>query len=113
MSEKLKPCPFCGDSVHTYSSVVGINYVACFNCGASGPSMGEGGCHERWNRRATTEYRAAPVNKVTPPWEEILGVPTVRVAETTLKAYAASINSRIDGAEERIAKLERKASVMK
>ena len=62
---KLKPCPFCGESVVYYppedlNSIFtiqsdGTMLVDCFYCGASGPvAPNEVDAIAAWNRRATT-----------------------------------------------------------
>jgi len=58
MSEKLKPCPFCGsDNVRAWD-----NSVTCRECDASGPDLGHcvgDKCREAsivaWNTRHTEE----------------------------------------------------------
>ena len=52
MSEKLKPCPFCGSKyVYTHHYIMVISKI-CPMCGATGPSAKtEDEAEELWNRR--------------------------------------------------------------
>ena len=34
MSDKLKPCPFCGNSVRRVIVLMGLNFFKCSTCGA-------------------------------------------------------------------------------
>ncbi len=53
MSEKLKPCPFCGHDASVFG-VCGVVKVLCSNCGAStGPRLSIKCAIEDWNRRAS------------------------------------------------------------
>ena len=60
MSEKLKPCPFCGSSNVDWFRSFGdpstnenIVNVQCINCGAQGASkLGEKNAIDVWNKRA-------------------------------------------------------------
>lgn len=55
MSEKLKPCPFCGgNKVETRTDDEGISwYIFCNNCGAMcGYALSEDEVVKAWNRRA-------------------------------------------------------------
>lgn len=60
MSEKLKPCPFCGsEKVHICSDAVGNFYAWCGPCNArTCKKSTKDEAIERWNRRA--EPPAAP-----------------------------------------------------
>ena len=57
MSEKLKPCPFCGTKEGAELSLVvdsmfGTRRAHCWNCGASGPAKRqEENAIAAWNRR--------------------------------------------------------------
>jgi len=53
MSEKLKPCPFCG-ATSAYVAYDYGDYVSCPECGAAGPHRlraKEKGAIVAWNRR--------------------------------------------------------------
>ena len=57
MSEKLKPCPFCGNkdvSVVNGDVYYGRRsaYVCCYKCGTRGPTGYNGDAVTKWNRRA-------------------------------------------------------------
>jgi len=51
--QDIKPCPFCG-SAEAFSSKtpMGNTYIHCNGCGADGPSRGEIGAIDLWNKRA-------------------------------------------------------------
>ena len=58
MSEKLKPCPFCGDEAMerevTYHNT--RYYIQCTKCGAgSAFSLSEQGAIDAWNTRAISD----------------------------------------------------------
>lgn len=56
MSEKLKPCPFCGHEPYVFGGG-GIVEVVCPNCQASsGPRLSPQSAIKDWNRR-TNEGR--------------------------------------------------------
>ena len=56
MSEKLKPCPFCGsDDLEMEGSIMSSYYVRCRKCGAGGGVMfpdNEENAVKMWNARA-------------------------------------------------------------
>ena len=59
MSDKLKPCPFCGEEafVHMLGNEIAKGYyIACDECGAKTRVFGyEAEAIEAWNRRVATE----------------------------------------------------------
>lgn len=54
MSEKLKPCPFCGRQVIGSNNFDGDYFLVCLSCYATGPAMrgSRKGTRKAWNRRA-------------------------------------------------------------
>lgn len=53
MSEKLKPCPFCGGDDLRYMFYGGCTVVHCAYCGIDGPvGADDDEAAEKWNRRA-------------------------------------------------------------
>lgn len=56
MSQKLKPCPFCGsDEIRREDFMSGGELITlrCLNCGAIGPiAYTPGAAFVKWNRRA-------------------------------------------------------------
>ena len=59
MTEKLKPCPFCGKEVVLHVSLTYANYfqVFCPNCGAS--NVWGADAIKRWDRRS--EIKRCPI----------------------------------------------------
>ena len=59
MSEKLKPCPFCGGEAalwRFYDLHVTNHYIGCTTCGAQTRGTDSDDlCIEVWNRRANDE----------------------------------------------------------
>lgn len=58
MSEKLKPCPFCGGEVEFYIGVYDICTVTCKNCGAMTSftnSLTKDKTIDTWNRRVSND----------------------------------------------------------
>ncbi len=54
MSNKLKPCPFCGANVRKVKGMMNVTMFACDNCGADVCFYGkekEDKAIEAWNRR--------------------------------------------------------------
>lgn len=52
MSEKLKPCPFCGsEKIVTCAYLGGVHDVRCLQCYATFVEDSEQECIEKWNRR--------------------------------------------------------------
>ena len=56
MTEKLKPCPFCGGDVETNTSSV-IEQIYCPNCGATTVWSTFSVSREHWNKRTKKETR--------------------------------------------------------
>lgn len=55
MTEKLKPCPFCGSKSVTGVVVVGLRMFLCYSCGATVSFQGkerDPQATKAWNRRA-------------------------------------------------------------
>ena len=56
MSEKLKPCPFCGNEAVLFTGGEHLAYVGCVKCGAKLPACfgenKEAEAVEAWNRRS-------------------------------------------------------------
>lgn len=57
MTEKLKPCPFCGSSAIV--DMDELSCVACQTCGADMPYLLKEHAASRWNRRAPCPACAA------------------------------------------------------
>lgn len=57
MTEKLKPCPFCGSDEPYKTRLDDFTYVIqCLACGATGPyELNTDEAVEAWNRRAGEE----------------------------------------------------------
>jgi hypothetical protein len=72
MSEKLKPCPFCGEP----GVMSHFDCVVCFGCKADGPIDDPGGA--KWNRRAPLTVA------------DCLQVPEVRYAIQLLREIRAA-----------------------
>ena len=59
MSEKLKPCPFCGDDMSSFAGMIegafgtcNGGYLICCDCGATGQSsVSMCGAIHKWNTR--------------------------------------------------------------
>ncbi len=52
--EELKPCPFCGNFIHTIEQVGDelVVWIKCKTCGATGPaSSSKQQAIDAWNRR--------------------------------------------------------------
>ena len=68
MSDKLKPCPFCGSSATVYHDEDVGAFVECDNCNAR--MMTWAGDKEfaasEWNRRAEPERKWIPVSEALP-----------------------------------------------
>lgn len=54
MNEQRTPCPFCGEVLRLYawSNGNGAHFVACGNCGASGPA-----CENEYHAERAWETR--------------------------------------------------------
>lgn len=53
MTEKLKPCPFCGSLDIEFRSP---SYATCSECGADGPIGNADNVIDKWNTRAEIDY---------------------------------------------------------
>ena len=66
MSEKLKPCPFCGGEVKEFTGEDAAPYrwtVECDNCGAHVGSYTRHNARVKWNRRVGRTCRMdAPID---------------------------------------------------
>ena len=52
MTEKLKPCPFCGGKAELFGTETnGIFYVRCLECDVDGNFDTPGEARAAWNRR--------------------------------------------------------------
>ena len=58
MTEKLKPCPFCGEKadVHTLTSLYDVKQVFCTDCGATNTLWSEDAI-KQWNERKQRKRR--------------------------------------------------------
>ena len=55
MSDKLKPCPFCGGEAYIEIICNGLVEVRCKECDASVPAKYKSKAIVRWNRRADND----------------------------------------------------------
>jgi Lar family restriction alleviation protein len=102
MSDKLKPCPYCGSEAELVRGAASFGwYVACTDCIAAGAwDLGESGATERWNTRPREDALVAKVERLREEcddaiqrgdeWKKGHEIMLHRLleAENTLRAYA-------------------------
>lgn len=65
MSDKLKPCPFCGGKAKVYWNVWSYEFVKCETCGATtGEFADNKGSIRAWNMRAQPEFTLDELDEI-------------------------------------------------
>lgn len=91
MSDKLKPCPFCG-GMNLYYAAGRFYAVECSDCGAKvvGAFRTEEEAAEAWNRRVQPEFE----------YFELRAIHTVFTSPSPSRRYTDGYNTIVDKCEQ-------------